>query len=650
MRVDEEDQARARDAVSAAALFAVDPQALVGVAIRALAGPVRDQWLALVRGWLPPDRPWRRVPLNIADGRLLGGLDLSATLSAGRPIAERGLLAESDGGVVLLAMAERLSAGTVARIAAVLDDGELRLARDGVAGTVPARLAVIALDEGIEPDEGLAAPLLDRLAFRLDLDGLRRLDPEASGLDAASIAAARERLVKVELPEAVITALTATADLLGIASLRAIWLATRAARAAAALDGREVVTEVDGTIAARLVLAPRATRLPTAEPPPEAGESPPEPENAPPPDASSQDTPPPEDNAEQPPIDLDQMMQDVLLAAATAAIPPGLLAQLKAGAQAGKARASGKSGAVQKAATRGRPSGSRRGEPRAGQRLALIDTLRAAAPWQRLRRAERDACTSVPSPVERIRPTLSRGERGDQRLQNPSPPGRGAGVRDSAQRTDAPDQGPRVLVRREDFHITRLEQRRETTTIFVVDASGSSALNRLAEAKGAVELLLADCYVRRDRVAVIGFRGAAAELLLPPTRSLVRAKRSLAGLPGGGGTPLATALDAAIELADAIRRRGETPGIVLMTDGRANIARDGKPGRVQAESDALAAAKRLAASGHATLFVDTSPRPQPSAAKLAGDMRAIYLPLPFADARALSAAVKTVNASGKARG
>ena len=610
--IPDEDQARARDAVSAAALFAVDAQALGGVAIRALAGPVRDQWLALVRGWLPADRPWRRVPLNIADGRLLGGLDLSATLSAGRPIAERGLLAEADGGVVLLAMAERLSAGTVARLSAVLDDGELRLARDGIVGTVQARLAVIALDEGIEQDEGLAAPLLDRLAFRLDFDGLRKLDPAASGLDAASISAARERLAQVELPEAVITALTATAEMLGISSLRAVWLATRAARAAAALDGRDCVSDVDGTIAARLVLAPRATRMPTAEPPSESAEPPPPSEQD---DTQPPDQPPPPENESDseeeapPPIDLDQMLQEVLLAAATAAIPPGLLAQLKAGAQSGKARASGKSGALQKAAARGRPSGSRRGEPRAGQRLALIDTLRAAAPWQRLRRQEllmRSAATAANT--------------------------------------------PKVLVRREDFHVTRLEQRRETTTIFVVDASGSSALNRLAEAKGAVELLLADCYVRRDRVAVIGFRGATAELLLPPTRSLVRAKRSLAGLPGGGGTPLATALDAAIELADAIRRRGETPGLVLLTDGRANIGRDGKPGRVQAEADAIAAAKRLAASGHATLFVDTSPRPQPSAAKLAGDMRAVYLPLPFADARALSVAVQTVNTSGLRRG
>lgn len=619
------DPARGRDALSAAALFAVDPQALGGVAIRALAGPVRDQWLALLRGWLPPEQPWRRVPLNIADGRLLGGLDLSATLSAGRPIAERGLLAEADGGVLLLAMAERLSAGTVARLAAVLDDGELRLARDGIAATVPARVAVIALDEGIEADERLAAPLLDRLAFRLDLDGLRRLDPAALGIDAESLAAARARLPNVELPDAVIAALTATAEQLGIASLRAIWLATRAARAAAALDGREVVTDADGAIAARLVLAPRATRLPAAEPPPDSDQAPPpdEPDQPAPTDAPP---PPPERDTETeedaPPLAADPPLQDLLLAAATAAIPPGLLAQLKAGAQAGKARAAGKSGALQKAAARGRPAGSRRGEPRAGQRLALIDTLRAAAPWQRLRRAELDARAGAPA----SRP-LSRGE---------------AGLPSAS--------APRVLVRREDFHVNRLEQRRETTTLFVVDASGSSALNRLAEAKGAVELLLADCYVRRDRVAVIGFRGASAELLLPPTRSLVRAKRSLAGLPGGGGTPLATALDAATELADAIRRRGETPGIVLLTDGRANIGRDGKPGRVQAEADASAAARRLAAAGHATLFVDTSPRAQPAAAKLAAELRALYLPLPFADARSLSVAVKAVHATGRERG
>jgi magnesium chelatase subunit D len=102
-----------------------------------------------------------------------------------------------------------------------------------------------------------------------------------------------------------------------------------------------------------------------------------------------------------------------------------------------------------------------------------------------------------------------------------------------------------VLIRADDFQVMRYQQRSETTTLFVVDASGSSALHRLAEAKGAVESLLADCYVRRDRVALMAFRGKGCELILPPTRSLTRAKRSLAGLPGGGGTPMATAIDAA---------------------------------------------------------------------------------------------------------
>ena len=83
--------------------------------------------------------------------------------------------------------------------------------------------------------------------------------------------------------------------------------------------------------------------------------------------------------------------------------------------------------------------------------------------------------------------------------------------------------------------------------------------------------------MRRDQVALIAFRGRGAELLLPPTRSLVRAKRSLAGLPGGGGTPLAAGIDAALALADAGAPRGGTPVVVLLTDGRANIARDGAP-------------------------------------------------------------------------
>ena len=201
---------------------------------------------------------------------------------------------------------------------------------------------------------------------------------------------------------------------------------------------------------------------------------------------------------------------------------------------------------------------------------------------------------------------------------------------------------PRIVVRKEDFHVTRFRQLGQTTTVFVVDASGSAALNRLAEAKGAVEMLLADCYVRRDSVAVLAFRGTRAEILLPPTRSLVRAKRSLAGLPGGGGTPLAAGIDAAAALAAQIRRKGETPIIVLLTDGKANIGRDGRPGRGPAGAEALSAAAQLRVANISTLLVDTSPQPQAGARALAQTMGAHYLALPYAAAQVLQQAVRAV--------
>ncbi|MBY0437567.1 MAG: VWA domain-containing protein, partial [Burkholderiales bacterium] len=192
--------------------------------------------------------------------------------------------------------------------------------------------------------------------------------------------------------------------------------------------------------------------------------------------------------------------------------------------------------------------------------------------------------------------------------------------------------------------------RAQTTTIFAVDASGSQALNRLAEAKGAVELLLADCYVRRDQVALIAFRGAEAEIVLPPTRSLTRAKRSLAGLPGGGGTPLAAGIDASRVLAESVRRKGDSAVLIMITDGRGNLARDGKPDRERAQSDALQAAAELRLCGVQTLLIDTGPRPQPAAEKIAAAMGARYLALPYADSAALSGAVKQVVASETAAG
>ncbi|MFN7550231.1 MAG: magnesium chelatase subunit D [Pseudomonadota bacterium] len=578
------DEARWADASLAAALLAIDPRGLGGAWVHAGATPARAAWLALLRALLPEAEPLRKIPQHAGEDRLLGGLDLAATLAAGRPVAQRGLLAEADGGLVLLAMAERLPASTVAHACAALDAGEVVLERQGLAQCLPARIGAVALDESLADEEPAAAALRDRLGFWIDLEGLRADEPDAA-VAPADVVAARGRLAKASISEDLTRALCVTALQLGIASLRAVLFAQRAAIALAALDGREVADEDDAAAAARLVFAARATVLPQApdeEPPAEP--PPPEPpqDGEPPPDDPDRDAS--ERKAERPP-------EELLVAAALAAMPPGLLARLALGGPRLPARGGGKAGAAPRSRQRGRPLGARRGEPRRGARLALVDTLRAAAPWQPLRR-----------------------------------------------RTAGGDAA-RVHVRRDDFHVVRYRQRTPTTTIFVVDASGSAALNRLAEAKGAVELLLAECYVRRDQVAVIAFRGQAPELLLPPTRSLVRAKRSLAGLPGGLGTPLAGALDAATALALQVRRAGHAPTVVLLTDGQANVARDGTPGRERAEADALAAARALRAANVATLFVDIAPRANPKAARLATAMGARYLALPHADARALSSVV-----------
>ena len=586
------------DAATIAALFAVDPVGLGGVALRSPACENRDQWLALLKNLLPAQTPLRRVPLNINDTALLGGLDLGATLQAGKPIALRGLLAQADGGVLVLAMAERMSLSAAARFGSVLDTGMVALQRDGLDTSAKANIGLVALDEGSSDDEQMPAGLADRLAFRL-LMNAHAENEEGPEWTAEEVLSARQRLSHVKIDDEAVQALCAAALALGIDSLRASVFAVRVARAAAALAGSPSVEEEHIGVAARLVLAPRATRLPPPEPEPPSDKS----------DSENQDQNDKKDNKRDDPEDasneeknlpdnLPDNLVELVLEAAQAAMPAGLLASLKIGQlQRAKTPTSGSAGALQKNALRGRPVGARKGEPRAGQRINVLETLRAAAPWQKIRQR---------------------------------------------QQATAEGQRQRIVVRKEDFHVTRFRQSGQTTTVFVVDASGSSALNRLAEAKGAVELLLADCYVRRDSVAVLAFRGQTAELILPPTRSLARAKRSLAGLPGGGGTPLAHAIEASMLLAEQLRKKGETPIVVLLTDGKGNIARDGRPGRAQAATDALAAATEMRLKGFSTLLVDTSPQAQEAAQNLAQAMGAQYLALPYAGANTLNQAVRAV--------
>ncbi|MFH6784719.1 MULTISPECIES: magnesium chelatase subunit D [Methylobacterium] len=564
----------------AAALVALDPTG-TGIVVRARPGPVREAWLAHLRALLPDDAPVTRLPASIADDALLGGLDLPATLRTGRPVAQAGLLARGHGGVMVVPMAERLGAGTAARIAQVLDTGTVEVARDGIAARHPARVGLVLLDEGEGEDEAPPAGLADRAAIHLDLDAVpsAALAATPTPPDLAAARAAAWPSADGEAAEIV----CGVAARLGIASLRAPLLALQVARAHAAFAGRDAVTDADLSAAIGLVLAPRARNWPQ-----DTGQE------------TGQDTedapaePPPEEEGDRAGPTGPMGDEDRILAAVAASLPPGLLARLAAGeAPRTRSPGAGRTGAAA-AARAGRPVGARPGDPRRG-RLALIETLQAAAPWQRLRRGE--------------------GE---------------AGLRITA----------------DDLRIRRLVQRRETTTIFAVDASGSAALERLAEAKGAVESLLAECYVRRDRVALVAFRGKEADLLLAPTRSLVRAKRALASLPGGGGTPLAAGIEAAGKLAAAERRGGRSPVVLLLTDGRANIARSGQPGRAQAASDALAAARLLAAEGTRALVIDTAARPQEAARALAAAMAARYLAMPQADAARLTRAVREAAPTG----
>lgn len=277
---------------------------------------------------------------------------------------------------------------------------------------------------------------------------------------------------------------------------------------------------------------------------------------------------------------------ELLLDAVLANLPPNLLAQLQSNTRTGKGSGSG---AKQKGNRRGRPLPSRTGRRTDGARIDLIGTLRNAAPWQTIRK-------------------MQTGRDG-------------------------------LHIRTSDIQIKRFEDRSDRLLIFAVDASGSAALSRLAEAKGAVELLLAEAYARRDHVALVAFRSDKAETLLPPTRSLVQTKRRLAELPGGGGTPLAAGMQAAFEQALQARRKGMSPTVCILTDGRANIARDGTANRVQAAEDAQEMARLMRANGIDSLVIDTGNRPEPKLRDLAATLDATYLPLPRANAERLSAAV-----------
>jgi magnesium chelatase subunit D len=446
----------------------------------------------------------------------------------------------------------------------------------------------VALDESQEDEPGVASKLKERLALWIEMDtvDIAMSQEKIEALSAQELAEVRSVLVKIQATEAQMRALCEVAFALGIDSMRAPLLALRLACVHAAIHDREFLEEEDLRIAAQMVLSPRATRIPSNQDTESAQPS----EPPPPPDASNTDQDAAHEDTPPPPTTEPASLEDTILAAALASLPPKLLDQLLLGASQSKSQSSsGNSGQAQMSRQRGRPLSPRLGRPTSGARLHLLATLRAAAPKQKLRTKH---------------------------------------------------AGQKIAIRSEDFYIQRFAHKAASCIIVAMDASGSAALARLAEAKGAVEILLQQSYARRDSVCVIAFRGAQAQTLLPATRSLVRAKKALAGLPGGGGTPIALALKHATEQAQALQRQGITPLLVMLSDGKANVTIDGVGGRTQAQADALQCAKQWATHGFTSLWIDTALQPTGQAKELANVMQARYLPMPYVASQRLADAMQ----------
>ena len=464
-------------ALQVAQLLVINPHGLGGVILRARSGPVRDRWLAYLNtvAQLGGMRmPLRKMPLGISDENLIGGIDLDQTLRTGKAVLRQGLLAQCDRQLLLMPMAERIEVSTVAKVVSALDNGYISIERDGQSRKIESHFGVVALDEGIEDDEQANEKIRQRTAFLLNLDILGWRDlPETDDdflPDTQSLEYARANFAEVTVNEDSLNALVGVAEQLGVVSIRALSLAIQTAKCLAAYDREDQVTSIHLQRAIALVLSPRATRMPQSASPEEEipsesdepvenaqdpldQEPPPLPPEMPPPDPTdhqnqeeAQEGQEQETEAQNP-----QALEDEILEAAQAAIPADVLARLADLARIKTPKGmGGKAGAVKVGRLRGRPLGNMPGMPEGGKTLSIIDTLRAAVPWQGVRRAEMKATGK----------SISLGK---------------------------------MIIRKEDFRIKRYQERTQTLTMFIVDASGSSAMHRLAEAKGAVELLLAEC-------------------------------------------------------------------------------------------------------------------------------------------------------------